>query len=113
VQYLYGGEPLLVTAALMDDVLDSARVFCVPASFRTDGRWVWNEAAAYYAGEYQLEPDPGLLAHLRASDYSPPVVDGVGVYRALRALENSAGDEVLWMFGSGLDELEPNDVPPG
>jgi hypothetical protein len=112
MQYLYGGEPLLVTAALMDDVMDSTRVSCVPMSFRTDGVWVWNEAAAYYADEYQLVPEPGLLAHVRASDYLPPAVDGVGVYRALQALENSAGDEVMWMFGSGLDDdgLEPEET---
>jgi hypothetical protein len=111
VQYLLGGEPLLVTDDLMDDVLDSTRLLSVPMSFRTDGAWVWNEASAYYADEYQLEPDPGLLAHVRASDYVPPAVDGVGVYRALQALESSAGDEVMWMFGARLDEPDDADEP--
>jgi hypothetical protein len=106
VQYLYGAEPLLVTPGLMDDVLDRTQVYSVPMSFRTDGRWVWNEASAYYADQYQLAPHPELLAHLRSNGYSPPAVDGVAVYRALQVLQDSAGDEVAWMFGSELDEPE-------
>lgn len=104
VQYLYGGEPLLVTAGLMDDVMDRTQVYCVPMSFRTDGAWVWNEASAYYAEQYQIAPAPGLLAHLRSNDYAPAPVDGVGVHRALQILQDAAGDEVAWMFGSELDE---------
>jgi hypothetical protein len=90
VSYLYSGEPLLVTTGRMDDVMDPARTYCVPMSFRTDGTWIWTEAAAYYVQQHRLEPDPGLLAHLRSNDYTVPEVDGVGVYRALRILQEPA-----------------------
>jgi hypothetical protein len=110
VQYLYGGEPLLVTAGLMDDVMDSTQVYCVPMSFRTDGQWVWNEACAYYAEQYRLAPDPGLLDHLRSNDYAAPAVDGVGVHRALEILQDAAGEEVAWMFGAEFDEYEAEEA---
>jgi hypothetical protein len=86
--YLLGGAPVLVTEALMDDVLDGGLADCVPMSFRTDGTWVWNEASAYYAERYRLEPDPALMAHVRANGYVLPEVDGVAVHRARQALQD-------------------------
>ena len=88
--YLYGGEPLLVTTATMDDILDSAHACRVPMSFRTDGTWIWCDAAAYYVAKHQLEPDCGLLAHIRAGSYILPAVDGVAVHRALAVLQGPA-----------------------
>jgi hypothetical protein len=88
----------------MDDVLDGGLADCVPMSFRTDGTWVWNEASAYYAEQHGLEPDAGLVAHVRANGYTPPEVDGVAVHRAFQVLQDSAGEEVAWMFGSQGDE---------
>jgi hypothetical protein len=111
VEYLLSGEPLLVTDGLMDDVLDTMQLYCVPMSFRTDGKWVWNEASAYYAEQYQLGPDTGLLAHVRANDYTPPAVDGVALHRALQVLEDSPGEEASWMFASEFDESESESAP--
>jgi hypothetical protein len=105
-EYLYGGEPLLMTTSLMDDVVDPSQAYCVPMSFRTDGHWVWNEASAYYAEEHQLAPDPGLLEHMRASDYVRPAVTGVGLYLALQALQDSPTDEVLWLLGPEPDDAD-------
>jgi hypothetical protein len=93
VRYLLDGEPLLVTEELMDDVLDSEQAGCVPMSFRTDGRWIWNEASAYYAQRYGLQPHAGLVAHVRSNGYLPPPVDGVTVHRALRVLQDRQGEE--------------------
>jgi len=91
--YLYQGEPLLVTTARMDDVKDSSRSNSVPMSFRTDGTWIWTEASAYYLEHYRLEPDVGLLGHIRANNYKPPAVDGVALYRALQVLQAPADEE--------------------
>lgn len=104
--YLYGCEPLLMTAGLMDDVLDSSLVYSVPMSFRTDGHWIWNEASAYYAEEHQLAPDTGLLEHLRSNGYAPPAVTAVGLYRALLALQGARSDELLWMLGAEAGESD-------
>lgn len=106
MQYLLGGEPLLVTDGLMDDILDSTQLLCVPMSFRTDGTWVWNEASAYYAEQYWLEPDARLLAQMRSNGYVPPAVDGVARHRALKILQDSAGEEVAWMFDPEFGETE-------
>jgi len=109
-QYLYAGEPLLVTTAQMDDVVDGSQ-YCVPMSFRTDGTWIWTEVSAYYAERHRLEPDLRLLAHIRANDYSAPEVDGVAVYRAVEILEQPAGVESAWILdsgsGAGSAETEP------
>jgi hypothetical protein len=106
--YLYEGEPLLITPGLMDDVVDTSREYCVPMSLRTDGTWIWNEAAAYYAEEHRLQPDAELLAHIRASDYTVPAVDGVVVHRAIQVLHESASEELRWMLEDDFSELNPD-----
>lgn len=85
--YLRAGELLVMTPALMDDVVDPAWRQVVSMNLRTDGHWVWCEASAYYLERYQLAPDAGLLDHMRAHAFAPPQVDGPGVYRALAALQ--------------------------
>ena len=111
VAYLLGGEPVLVADGLLDDVLDSTQVDCVPMGFRTDGIWVWNEASGYYAERHGLEPAPGLLAHLRSNDYIPPAVDGVALHRALQALQDSFGPELAWLFGPEFGDTESEPDP--
>jgi hypothetical protein len=107
-RYLYAGEPLLIAAGLMDDLVDRSQECSVPMSLRTDGAWIWNEASAYYAEEHRLEPHAGLLAHIRSNDYAVPTVDGVAVYRALQVLHQSASQELMWIFEGDLSELEPD-----
>jgi hypothetical protein len=103
-QYLREGEPVLVTTALMDDVVDTTRQGCVPLNFRTDGLWIWTDASAYYAVEYQLEPDPGLLAHIRSNHHTVPAVDGVSLHRALAVLMELPDEEPAWTFGGAPDD---------
>jgi hypothetical protein len=107
-EYLYEGEPLLITPGLMDDVVDTSREYCVPLSLRTDGTWIWNEASAYFAEEHRLEPHAGLLAHIRSNDYAVPAVDGVAVYRAIQVLNQSASEELKWILEDDFSELEPD-----
>jgi hypothetical protein len=87
LHYLRHGEPLTVTGAPADDVIDAGQRAAVSTTFRTDGFWVWSEAATYYLERYGMAPDPGLLAHIRAAGYVCPEVDGAGAHRALGALE--------------------------
>jgi hypothetical protein len=97
-RYLGEAEPVLVTSARMDDVVDATRQYCVPVNFRTDGTWIWTDASAYYAQEHLLEPDPGLLAHIRSNDHALPHVDGVAVHRALEVLQQPPESEPVWTF---------------
>jgi len=47
IDYLHAGEPLLVTTAQMDDVVDRSRRNAVPMNFRTDGTWIWTDTTTY------------------------------------------------------------------
>jgi hypothetical protein len=109
-RYLREAEPVLVTSALMDDVVDTSRQYCVPLNFRTDGMWIWTEASAYYAQEHLLEPDPGLLTHIRSNHHTVPDVDGVAVHRALEVLQQPPEAEPVWTFGGSPDEEASEEI---
>ncbi|WP_194918117.1 collagen-like protein [Catenulispora rubra] len=80
---LDGGTVVLSTTAYLDDVLSPGRR--IPVNFRTDGFWVWNDAAAYYAREHGIAPVAALLDHLR-SDRPRTRPDAVALFRATAAL---------------------------
>jgi hypothetical protein len=85
--YLDAGSPLLMTTALMADVMDERHRAVVPMSYRTDGQWVWTDAVAYYLRHYGLAPEARLLHHIRARGQEIPPVDAVAQHRALAALQ--------------------------
>ena len=99
VEYLRRGEPLLMTTGRLGDVVNLARGKVVPMSFRSDGNWVWSDATTYYLETYGLLPDPALVAHVRAQNYVPPMVDDVAMHRAMSALRAPAAEEPAWTFG--------------
>jgi hypothetical protein len=80
---LRGGHDV---GADLPDVVDPVRGPVVPVSFRTDGRWIWNEAATYYLDLHRLAPDPGLVAYARDRGYATGEVDGATLHRAGAAL---------------------------
>ena len=89
--YLAAGALLLATTARLDDVLEAAlpdptEPGRVPVNFRTDGTWVWSDAAHYYVHEHGVSPDPGLLEHIRTSGRRPNTPDALSLFRALAAL---------------------------
>ena len=109
--YLAAGTLLLATTARLDDVLapaafnsagfdpaafdstasdsrasDSTGRGRVPVNFRTDGAWVWSDAAHYYVHKHGVAPDPGLLEHIRAAGLRPGTPDALALFRALAAL---------------------------
>jgi hypothetical protein len=108
LDYLASGEPLLLTTARMEDVVERARGLVVPVNFRTDGSWVWTDSSAYYLDQYGLVPDQELVAHIRSLDYEFPEVDGVAVHRTLDVLQQPPEEEPVWTYGdsasSGIGE---------
>jgi hypothetical protein len=87
--YLRSGALVLATTATTDDVVDPDAGAVVPASFRTDGTWIWADAAEYYLGRYGLAPDAGLGDHIRrqlASGELVPLVDDETADRAAEFL---------------------------
>ncbi len=98
--YLSSGQPLLITTACLSDVVTPARGAVVPMNFRTDGHWIWSDAAVYYLQHYGLAPDADLIAHIRRHGFIRPEVDGAAIHRALAALQEPAADEPAWTYGS-------------
>jgi hypothetical protein len=86
---LEGGTLLASTTARLDDVLAPADGRGrVPASFRTDGVWVWSDAVAYYLRAHGVAPAAGLLSHLdhRHTTLAAASPDALAMFRATAAL---------------------------
>ncbi len=66
LRYLTSGTIVLHTTARMRDVLDPEAGQVVPASFRTDGEWIWTDTVAYHLEQHGLAPDEELAAHIDA-----------------------------------------------
>jgi len=98
IDYLNAGQPLLVTTAAMDDVVDRSRHNVVPMNFRTDGTWIWTDTTTYYLERHNLAPDPDLLGHIRAADYRMPELDGVAIHRTMAVLQEPPEDEPVWTY---------------
>jgi hypothetical protein len=99
VDYLRQGQPLLVTTARMDDVVDTSLTASVPMNFVTDGRWIWTDATTYYLERHRLLPDPDLVEHIRARGYRFAEVDGPAIHRALAVLQEPSTEEPAWSYG--------------
>ena len=100
LEYLRQGQPLLVTTACTNDVMNPALGAVVPTNFRTDGHWIWNDACAYYLQTYGLALEADLVVHIEQRDFVVPYVDGAAMHRALAALKEPASDEPAWTYGT-------------
>jgi hypothetical protein len=109
LEYLNAGEPLLVTTAQMDDVVDRSRRNVVPMNFRTDGTWIWTDTTTYYLQRHRLSPDTGLVDHIRHSCYQMPALDGVAIHRAMAVLQEPADEEPAWTYDGSAPG--PDDEP--
>ncbi len=109
IDYLRAGEPLLVTTAQMDDVVDRSQRNAVPMNFRTDGTWIWTDTTTYYLERHQLTPDTELLEHIRTSQYRMPSLDGVAIHRAMAVLQEPSDEEPVWTYDGSSPNLEDDD----
>jgi hypothetical protein len=66
LRYLTSGTTVLHTTARTQDVINPEAGQIVPASFRTDGEWIWTDTVAYYLEQHGLAPDEELAAHIDA-----------------------------------------------
>lgn len=90
--YLDAGALMLPTTALMGDVLADARRPVVPMGFRTDGQWIWSDAATYFLRHHGVAPDAELLHHVRDRRHLPAPVGPVALHRAMAALAAEGRD---------------------
>lgn len=84
-EYLDAAPLLIPVAGRLPDLLDPARPRVVPDGWRTDGRWVWPVAVVHYLMEYDRAPEPALLQHIRARDYTPPSPDLAAMHQSMTA----------------------------
>ncbi|MCI4061372.1 hypothetical protein MRQ36_01790 [Micromonospora sp. R77] len=93
LRYLDNGTPIVSTAAVMVDFRDLPRGMVVPMGFRTDGRWVWNDAVTYYLRTHALAPEPAFLDHIRRAGPVPATLPLVDRHRAVAALLSPLAEE--------------------
>jgi hypothetical protein len=74
VAYLTQAPVALAAPGTTRDELIATAPAAVPRVFHTDGVWIWPGAVGYYTSQYQLPPQPELLAHIRSRGYSLPQV---------------------------------------
>jgi hypothetical protein len=84
--YLRGGIVLVRSTALDPDMVDRGRGHVVPASFRTDGAWIWSDGLMYYVREHGVAPVSEFYDHIVAHGYRCPAPDTEAVDRAARRL---------------------------
>ncbi|GAA2491435.1 hypothetical protein [Winogradskya humida] len=84
--YLTAGTSIMATTQRTTDIVEPSLGAVVPMSYRTDGRWVWTDTAAYYLRVHGLAPDAEQLADIRAAGYAAPATTPVDEHRALAAL---------------------------
>ena len=88
--YLRAGAIVKYAAERSHDVMRGKRQRVVPASFRTDGFWIWTDEVAYYLERYHLAPDPALADHIRGFGYTMPNLTEEAAYRALSMVRRPA-----------------------
>jgi hypothetical protein len=89
--YLRGGTIVARSFAVDPDVVDPARGAVVPASFRTDGTWLWSDALLYYVQTHGIAPPLELATHMAAAGYRCPEPDTAAVRKAAEVLAASTG----------------------
>ncbi len=89
--YLLSGRVIFDGGVHTTDLLEPRRIGAVPAVYRTDGRWIWSEAVAYYLRWHLVPPEPDFLAHVRAAGYRPAPVDDRAAAAAEQARVAMAG----------------------
>ncbi|HEY0537498.1 MAG TPA: hypothetical protein VGD53_03975 [Actinoallomurus sp.] len=97
--YLTRGEPIVDLPGGLDDVLDPGRPGAVPVGFRSDGRWVWPDAVAYYLKHHDLAPEPDLVAYVLAGPAPRVPMNRVARHRGLTTLFASTGGAPVWQAG--------------
>jgi len=115
--YLRGGHPVLMTTMRMNDVVDPAAGPAVPASFRTDGEWIWTDSVEYYLSRHGLAPDAELTAHIEAQIDRGQTVPDTDRDTAIRAadfmLHPPAGQARTAVWSPSASAAGPEDGPEG
>lgn len=83
--YLAGGATVVDNLVRGPDLIDPTRQLAVPASFRTDGTWVWPGSVEYYLRWHNVAPEPELRARINEHGYRQPQAEPVEAAVVARA----------------------------
>ena len=72
ISYLKGGQLLVVSPGVVDDLLNPSRIAGTGSVF-TDGVWVWDDLLLYYVKNYGFELPQEFIRHAEATG-QPPVL---------------------------------------
>jgi hypothetical protein len=97
--YLRSGEVVFDVPGALDDLLDAHRAGAVPAGFRSDGRWIWPDAVAYYLKRHSLAPEPELVAHILDAPAPPRALSRLARHQALTTLFAPDAADPVWPAG--------------
>jgi hypothetical protein len=100
LDYLMSAEVVLRAFGRGRDLVQDGVVSQVSIDVRSDGRWAWSDATAYYLDEYGLRPCQGLLQHVRSAPAAAPALSTVAYRRVVAGLEVS--DEPMMIGQPGL-----------
>jgi hypothetical protein len=87
--YLRSGTIVKRSFALDPDAIEPARGNAVPASFRTDGSWLWSDALLYYLETHGVAPPVELVSDIAARGYRCPQPDPDEVRAAAQVLRDA------------------------
>jgi hypothetical protein len=95
LQYLMSAEVVLSAFQGGRDLIEEGVVprARVSIDVRSDGRWAWSDATAYYLDQHGLRPCQGLLDHLRSVGPRAARLTYVAYHQVLAGLE--ASDEPM------------------
>lgn len=95
LRFLSGGTIAARTSGRTIDRIDASRGKVVPASFATDGTWMWSRAVAYYLREHDVVPEPAFLAHIRECGYAAAQPGPAELSVAVRMFRSAERDNGL------------------
>jgi hypothetical protein len=72
--YLRNAPMVMAPGPAEADQLDPRRGNVVPATWHTDGEWIWPGSVDYYLQVHGLPPQPELVAHMRRRGFTMPLV---------------------------------------
>lgn len=86
LRYLNEAHVVLFGRGHDTDLFGPDSVPDVPAAFHTDGTWLWPASIPHYLAKHGVPPEPELVDHIRAANFTPPPVDPATAAAAHTAL---------------------------
>ncbi|MET8798580.1 TNT domain-containing protein [Nocardia sp. NPDC004568] len=72
LHYLDTAYAVIAGRGFDPDLFDPAGPADVPTGYHTDGTWIWTASVPHYLAKHGIPPEPDLVAHIRANQFTPP-----------------------------------------